>query len=288
MRIVNFDKNGTPTLGVRVGRKLVDLSVAAPELPRELKGLLAGGQRALDNALAAAKKAGKDAVVDEKKITYLPPVHNPNKILCLGLNYRDHAKETNNPIPPYPVIFTRETTTLVGHGQPMVRPKASEQLDFEAELAVIVGKSGRHISKARALDHVAGYACFNDGSVRDYQRKSSQFIMGKNFDATGGFGPELVTADEVAKGANGLAITCKLNGKTVQSSKTDQHIFDVPTTIHLLSVAMTLEPGDVIIMGTPSGVGAARKPPLWMKRGDVCNVTIQGIGTLSNPIVNER
>ena len=288
MRIVNFDKNGTPALAVRVGRKLVDLSVAAPELPRELKGLLAGGQRALDNAAAAAKAAGKEATVDEKKIKYLPPVHNPNKVLCLGLNYRDHAIETGAQIPTYPVVFTRENTTLVGHGQPMVRPKASKQLDFEAELAVVIGTAGRHVSKARALDHVAGYACFNDGSIRDYQRKSSQFIMGKNFDATGGFGPELVTADELPRGADGLAISCKLNGKTVQSSNTKQHIFDVPTTIHLLSVAMTLEPGDVIIMGTPSGVGMARKPQLWMKGGDKCDIVIKGIGTLSNPIVNER
>ena len=288
MRIVNFDKNGTPTLGLRVGRRLVDLSVAAPELPRDLKDLLAGGKRALDSAAAAAKAAGKDANVDEKKITYLPPVHNPNKVICLGLNYRDHALETGNPIPPYPVVFTRAATTLVGHGQPMVRPKASRQLDYEAELAVVIGRTGRHVSKARALDYVAGYSCFNDGSIRDYQMKSSQFIMGKNFDATGGFGPELVTADEVAKGANGLAISCKLNGKTVQSSNTEQHIFDVPTTIQLMSVAITLEPGDVIIMGTPSGVGMARKPQLWMKGGDTCDIIIKGIGTLTNPVVNER
>ena len=288
MRIVNFDKNGTPTLAVRVGRKLVDLSVAAPELPRELKGLVAGGRRALDNAAAAAKAAGKEATVDEKKIKYLPPVHNPSKVICLGLNYRDHAIETGNKIPPYPVVFTRENTTLVGHGQPMVRPKASKDFDYEAELAVVIGTGGRHISKARALDHVAGYSCFNDGSIRDYQRKSSQFIMGKNFDATGGFGPELVTADELPKGGNGLPISCKLNGKTVQSSNTNQHIFDVPTTIHLLSVAMTLEPGDVLVMGTPSGVGMARKPQLWMKQGDKCEVIIKGIGTLLNPIVNEK
>ena len=144
----------------------------------------------------------------------------------------------------------------------MVRPKASKQLDFECELAVIIGKAGRNISKARALDHVAGYSCFNDGSIRDYQAKSSQFGMGKNFDATGGFGPEMVTPDEVPEGASGLAISTKLNGKVMQKSKTDQHIFDVPETIKLMSVAMTLEPGDVIIMGTPSGVGLARKPQL--------------------------
>ncbi len=288
MRIVNFAKNGVPTLGVRKGRKLVDLSVAAPELQRDLKGLLAGGARALENAAAAAAKAGKDAVVDEKKLSYLPPIQDPAKIICLGLNYLDHALETNNPIPKYPVVFSRAPTTLVGHGQPMRRPKVSKQFDYEAELAVIIGKSGRYITKARALDHVAGYSCFNDGSLRDYQFKSSQFLMGKNFDASGGFGPEMVTPDELPKGGSGLAISCKLNGKTVQKSTTDQHIFDVPSAIHLLSDVMTLEPGDVIVMGTPSGVGAARKPPLWMKPGDVCEITIKGIGTLSNPIQAEK
>ncbi len=288
MRIVNFSKNGTPTLGVRRGRKLVDLSIAAPELPRDLKSLLAGGTRAAQNAQAAAAAAGKEAVVDERKLTYLPPVHNPNKIICLGLNYRDHAKETNNPIPKYPVVFIREATTLTGHGQPMPRPKVSKQLDYEAELAVIIGKTAKHVSKARALNFVAGYSCFNDGSIRDYQFKSSQFIMGKNFDGSGGFGPEMVTPEELPKGASGLTIVCKLNGKTVQRSSTDQHIFDVPSTIMYLTEVMTLDPGDVIIMGTPPGVGAARKPPLWMKPGDVCEVSIKGIGTLRNPIVAEK
>ena len=278
MRIVNFSNNGTPTLAVRRGRKLIDLGVAAPELPRDLKSLLAGGQRALDNAKAAAAKAGKGAVVDEANLVHLPPVMNPSKIICLGLNYLDHAHETGSPVPDYPVVFFRHANTLVGHNGAMVRPKASKQLDFECELAVIIGKAGRNISKARALDHVAGYSCFNDGSIRDYQAKSSQFGMGKNFDATGGFGPEMVTPDEVPEGASGLAISTKLNGKVMQKSKTDQHIFDVPETIKLMSVAMTLEPGDVIIMGTPSGVGLARKPQLWMKPGDLCEVTIQGIG----------
>ena len=288
MRIVNFRKNGTPTLAVRRRRKLVDLSIAAPELASDLRSLVAGGARALENAAAAAAKAGADAQVDEKGLIYLPPVHNPSKIICLGLNYRDHAIETGNPIPKYPVVFTRAATTLTGHGQRMVVPKVSKQLDYECELAVVIGKGGRHIRKARALDHVAGYSCFNDGSIRDYQFKSSQFIMGKNFDATGGFGPEMVTPDELPAGANGLDITTKLNGKSMQKSNTEQHIFDVPTTIQVLSEVMTLESGDVIIMGTPHGVGAARKPPVWMKSGDVCEITIKGIGTLMNRIVGEK
>lgn len=287
MRIVNFSKNGTPTLAVRRRRKLVDLSIAAPELASDLKSLVAGGARALENAATAAAKAGADAQVDEKGLIYLPPVHNPSKIICLGLNYRDHAIETGNPIPKYPVVFTRAATTLTGHGRQMVVPKVSKQLDYECELAVVIGKGGRHIRKARALDHVAGYSCFNDGSIRDYQFKSSQFIMGKNFDATGGFGPEMVTPDELPTGAAGLDITTKLNGKTMQKSNTEQHIFDVATTIQVLSEVMTLESGDVIIMGTPHGVGAARKPPVWMKSGDVCEITIKGIGTLMNRIVGE-
>lgn len=275
MRILNIEKNGRPTLAVRTKGGVV-------EVGGDLKSALEGG------ALGELKKlADKGKVEDEKGLKYLPPVHNPNKVLCLGLNYRDHAIETKQPIPTYPVVFTRAQTTLVGHGQPMVRPKASEQLDFEAELAVIIGKRGRNISKADALKYVAGYSCFNDGSVRDYQFKSSQFTMGKNFDATGGFGPEMVTPDDLPEGANGLRISCTLNGEVVQNSKTDQHIFDVPTAIHLISEVMTLTPGDVIIMGTPSGVGAARNPKLWMKPGDVCTVEIEGIGKLTNPIVAE-
>ena len=273
MRIVNIQKNGRPTLAVRTKGGVV-------EVGGELKALLEGG------ALGELKgMAEKGKVEDEKGLTFLPPVHNPNKVLCLGLNYRDHAIETKQPIPTYPVVFTRAQTTLVGHGQPMVVPKVSEQFDFEAELAVVIGKRGRNIAKGDALKHVAGYSCFNDGSIRDYQFKSSQFTMGKNFDGTGGFGPELVTPDELPEGANGLAITCTLNGQVMQNSKTDQHIFDVPTAISMLSEVMTLTPGDVIIMGTPSGVGAARTPKLWMKAGDVCTIEIEGIGKLTNPIV---
>lgn len=275
MRILNIEKNGRPTLAVRTRSGVV-------EVGGDLKSALEGG------ALGELKKlAEKGKVEDEKGLKFLPPVHNPNKVLCLGLNYRDHAIETKQPIPTYPVVFTRAQTTLVGHGQPMVRPNASEQLDFEAELAVIIGKPGRNIAQGDALKHVAGYSCFNDGSVRDYQFKSSQFTMGKNFDATGGFGPEMVTPDELPEGANGLRITCTLNGEVVQNSKTDQHIFDVPTAIRLLSEVMTLTPGDVIIMGTPSGVGAARNPKLWMKPGDACTVEIEGVGKLTNPVVAE-
>ncbi|HZD25054.1 MAG TPA: fumarylacetoacetate hydrolase family protein [Alphaproteobacteria bacterium] len=285
MRIATIDRNGKPVLAVRKGEGYVDLSIAAPKLPQDMTALLAAG--GLKQAAEAADGAGQEAMVPAGEARYLPVVPRPPKILCCGLNYIDHAKETGQPIPDYPIIFVRFATTLVGHGQPMVRPRASEQYDYEAELAVVIGKPGRHIAKADALGHVAGYSCFNDGSLRDYQFKSPQWTMGKNFDATGGFGPELVTADELPDGANGLTIRCRLNGETVQDSNTNQHIFDVPTVISVVSEAITLEAGDVIIMGTPPGVGAARKPQLWMKGGDTCEIEIEGIGTLSNPIVDE-
>jgi 2-keto-4-pentenoate hydratase/2-oxohepta-3-ene-1,7-dioic acid hydratase in catechol pathway len=285
MRIATIEHNGAPVLAVRKGDNLINLAVAAPDLPQDMKSLIAAN--ALEAAQAAADAAGDDATIPVEGASYLPPIMDANKILCCGLNYRDHAIETNNPIPDYPVIFVRFNTTLAAHGKPMIRPQASSQYDFEAELAVIIGKGGRHISKANALDHVAGYSCFNDGSLRDFQMASPQFTMGKNFDGSGGFGPEMVTPDELPEGADGLRIACRLNGETMQDSNTDQHIFDVASVIEKMSEVLSLEPGDVIIMGTPPGVGAARNPQVWMKDGDVCEVEIEGIGTLRNPIVDE-
>ncbi len=214
----------------------------------------------------------------------LPVIPNPGKIICIGLNYRDHAKEGGNPIPDYPAVFMRTTTSLVAHGQPILRPPASDKLDFEAELAVVIGRPATRVAAGTALDHVAGYACFNDGTLRDYQRKSTQWTIGKNFDQTGGFGPELVTADELPDGARGLSVTSRVNGVVMQDGNTSDMIFDVATLIEILSEVMTLMPGDVIATGTPAGVGYARKPPLWLKPGDTCDVTIGSIGTLSNSI----
>jgi acylpyruvate hydrolase len=213
------------------------------------------------------------------------PVPAPGKIVCLGLNYVDHAKEGGNPIPDYPAIFLRATSSLVAHGQPLVRPTCSDKLDYEAELAVVIGRSARHVAEADALSHVFGYACFNDGSIRDYQRKSTQWTIGKNFDGTGGFGPSVVTADELPPGASGLRITCRWNGQTMQDGNTSDMIFSIARTIALLSEAMTLEPGDVIITGTPAGVGYARKPPVFLRPGDVSEVEIEGLGILRNPVV---
>lgn len=203
------------------------------------------------------------------------------------MNYSDHAAESGVAEPVFPSIFLRAATSLVGAGEPIWRPLASEQLDYEAELAVIIGATARHVSDREAHSVVAGYSVFNDASIRDYQMKTTQWTIGKNFDGTGAFGPEFVTTDELPLGATGLTIQTRLNGRVMQSSNTSKMIFGVFRTIALLSELLTLEIGDVIIMGTPSGVGAAQKPPIWMKAGDICEVEIESIGLLRNPIAAE-
>ncbi|OTP76468.1 Fumarylacetoacetate hydrolase family protein [Caballeronia sordidicola] len=234
---------------------------------------------------AAKQKGGR--IESEIGMKYLPPLRHPPKILCVGLNFKDHSKESNFEQPDYPTMFLRVNTSLVAHNAPIVRPRVSDSLDFEGEIAVVLGRGGRHISKDDALSHVAGYALFNDASVREYQFKTPQWTIGKNFDDTGAFGPDLVTADELPLGAQGLRLETRLNGELVQSANTNDMVFDVPTLISLLSEAMTLEPGDVIVAGTPSGIGWARSPKLLMRHGDVCEVSVQGIGTLRNTIVDE-
>lgn len=287
MRFVTFKKGGKPTLGIRRGGDIVDLSIASKSSPQDLKSMLAAGKGAMKKAAAAAKKAPASAVL-KGRVSYLPPIVDPGKIICIGLNYRDHAAEANMKAPDYPVLFLRYANSLVGHKQPMIRPKASKDFDYEAELVAVIGKKGRSIPKSKALDYVAGYSIFNEGSLRDFQMKSSQWTMGKNFDATGGFGPDFVTADELPPGGRGLAIQCRLNGKTLQDSNTKNMIFDLKTLVSTASVAMTLEPGDIIVTGTPSGVGFVRKPPVFMKDGDTCEIEIEKIGILENPIKNEK
>jgi 2-keto-4-pentenoate hydratase/2-oxohepta-3-ene-1,7-dioic acid hydratase in catechol pathway len=215
----------------------------------------------------------------------LPPLANPGKILCIGLNYADHIAETGHTAPTYPEVFARFSSTLIGHGAPLRRPDASTQLDFEGELAVVIGRGGRHISTAAALDHVAGYSIFNDATLRDYQFKTRQWTMGKNFDGTGAFGPVLVTPDELPAGAKGLRLRTRLNGVVMQDSHTGHLAFDVAALISLLSEVMTLAPGDVIVTGTPSGVGFTRKPPVFMQPGDVCEIELEGVGLLRNPVI---
>jgi 2-keto-4-pentenoate hydratase/2-oxohepta-3-ene-1,7-dioic acid hydratase in catechol pathway len=290
MRLISYVHQGRAAIGVvksADAAEFVDLGAAGFSLAGDMTALLAapGGLAA---AKAAADAAPARAVQPLAGITYLPVVPRPPKILCLGLNYADHAKEGGHAKPEYPSFFMRGPTSQVAHRQPILRPKVSTKLDYEAELALIVGTRARHLSRANALACVAGYSCYNDGSVRDYQRKTSQWTIGKNFDATGGFGPWLVTADELPAGCAGLRVQSRLNGKVMQDANTKDFLFDVAEALCLLTECLTLEPGDVIITGTPGGVGHARTPPVWMVPGDLCEIDIEGVGVLSNPIADEQ
>jgi len=289
MRFLSFEANGQAGIGwVKDihATDFVNLTLAASELPRNLKDLISakGGLAAAD---AAARKAPASAVQAISSVTMLPLIPNPGKIVCMGLNYADHAKEGGNARPEYPSFFLRGNSSMVGHNQAIVRPKASTQLDYEAELAVIIGKKARHLTADNALECIAGYSCFNDGSIRNYQRKSSQWTIGKNFDGTGPFGPCLVTPEELPPGAAGLRIQSRLNGKVMQDANTDVFLWNVVEALRIITECMTLEPGDVIITGTPAGVGYARTPPVWMAPGDICEIEVEGVGILSNPIVDE-
>jgi acylpyruvate hydrolase len=276
-----------PRLALAIDGQLIDLAVAAPQLPRDLMALLALGKSGTDAGLSAAKSPAPKARIDQANVRWLPPVLRPGKIFCLGLNYADHAAEGGHAKPEYPSFFMRGATSLMGHRAPLLRPIVSTKLDYEAELAVIIGKTARHLTPDNALEAVAGYSCFNDGSLRDYQRKTAQWTIGKNFDATGGFGPWFVSADELPAGASGLKIQSRLNGQVMQSDNTRNMLFPVVETLCLITEAITLEPGDVIVMGTPAGVGYARKPPVWMKTGDLIEIEIEGIGILANTVVDE-
>jgi 2-keto-4-pentenoate hydratase/2-oxohepta-3-ene-1,7-dioic acid hydratase in catechol pathway len=263
----------------------IDLAASDASLPKSLLGILET-TGAMDRVAQLASD-GKAVIGQIKDVTFLPVIDRPNKIVCLGLNYADHAAEGGHATPEYPSFFMRGASSLVGHNQPMIRPKVSEKFDYEAELAFVIGKKAKHLTADNALDCVAGYAAFNDGSLRDYQRKTSQWTIGKNFDATGAFGPWLVTPDELPKGASGLRIQSRLNGQIMQDANTKLFLCDVVHTLVLLSEVMTLEPGDVVITGTPGGVGHARKPPVWMKAGDLIEIEIEGVGLLSNRIADE-
>ncbi|MFJ9452314.1 MULTISPECIES: fumarylacetoacetate hydrolase family protein [unclassified Herbaspirillum] len=277
MRYVSFEQNGKALLGVRDGKQIRVLG------EETLEQLLARGV----DLQAYGRDTESKGTVEEAGLKLLPPLRRPPKIICVGLNFSDHTKESNFAQPDYPTIFLRLHTSLIAHNQPMIRPTVSDSLDFEGEIAVVLGKGGKSIRKEDALKHVAGYALFNDGSVREYQFKSPQWTVGKNFDGTGAFGPDLITADELPPGAKGLLLETRLNGEVVQSANTDTMVFDVESLISILSEAFTLEAGDVIVSGTPSGVGWARTPKLLMKHGDVCEVTVERMGTLTNKIVDE-
>lgn len=285
MRFVAFQGAGTRRLGVRRGDLIVDLQALDRRWPADLVQLLAGGPEALRTLDSALAQAPRTACLEPRGLEVLRPIATPPKILCLGLNYASHVAESiSKQRPSYPMLFLRATSSLVDPDKPIVRPRCSEQLDFEGELVAVIGRRARDVSPADALSIVSGYSIFNDGSIRNYQRLTTQWTLGKNFDGTGAFGPEFVTADELPPGAAGLKLETRLNGQVMQSADTADMLFGVAETIALLSQVMTLEVGDLLVMGTPAGVGAAREPPVWMKPGDVCEVEIEGIGTLRNPI----
>ena len=285
MRLVNFHADDGVRIGVVNGDDVIDLTSVDADAPRDVQAVIA------DDAFQAVQSiADKATDADMRKfdsLSFALPVSSPGKILCLGLNYMEHVNEGIFEKQPFPTVFMRTATSMIAHNEPLIRPSVSETLDFEAELALIVGKRSRHLTEENALDAVAGYSCANDGSVREFQRHTIQWTMGKNFDNTGPFGPVFVTADELPAGAKGLNIECRLNGQTVQSSNTDMMMFPVVETLVYITQGLTLEPGDVILMGTPSGVGHARKPPLWMKDGDVVEVEIEQVGLLRNTIKDE-
>lgn len=285
MRLVVFRKGARETgVGLVEGEEVVDLSAAGPRFGSDLMPLveLGGG---LKEAVAEAardaprmKLAGLDLAL---------PLARPPKIVCLGLNYADHAKEGGYEIPDYPSLFTRTIGSLVPHGAPLERPPESERFDYEAELMIVIGRGGRRIPRETALNHVFGYTLFNDGSIRDFQRKTTQWTAGKNFDRSGSVGPWVVTPDELPEGCRGLAIRSVLNGQVMQDGNTKDMLFPVDETIARISEFATLEPGDLIATGTPPGVGHARRPPVWMKAGDTIEIEMEGIGVLRNPVIDE-
>jgi 2-keto-4-pentenoate hydratase/2-oxohepta-3-ene-1,7-dioic acid hydratase in catechol pathway len=280
MRIVNFEKDGVAGIAADDGSGWRGLTQRDGGFPGTLPELIARGA---DLPRTGAGLLGGHAI-DVDAVSILPPVPKPPKILCVGVNYDDHIAESGLQKPAYPEIFARFATSLIAHGETIRRPPESSALDYEAELAVVIGRRGRRIQRDRALDYVAGYSLFNDATIRDFQLRTPQWTMGKNFDATGAFGPWLVTPDGVPAGARDLRIQGRLNGRVMQDANTRQLIFGVPQLIEVISVAMSLEPGDVISTGTPGGVGAARKPPVYMRPGDVFEVEIEGFGVLSNPV----
>ena len=283
MRIVHFETGGVAGIAADAGSGWHGLTQRDDRFPGTLPELIAQGA---DLSRVGASLAQSTAI-DLDAVRLLPPVPVPPKILCVGLNYDDHLEESGLKKPVHPEIFARFATSLIAHRAPIRRPPESTALDYEAELAVVIGRPGRRIPRDRALAHVAGYSLFNDATIRDFQLRTPQWTMGKNFDGTGAFGPWLVTPDAVPPGANGLRIQGRLNGQVMQESSTDKLIFGVAALIEMISVAMSLERGDVIITGTPGGVGAARKPPVYMRSGDVFEVEIEGIGVLSNIVQDE-
>jgi acylpyruvate hydrolase len=284
MRLLTFIHDSREQAGVRVDDRVIPASSIAPDLPGSILGILAGGH--LDALQSKVDSYDGDTIaVDDVEYQILIP--RPGKVICIGRNYAAHAAEGGAETPTFPEVFFRGPTALVAHQGNIVRPKCSEMLDFEGEIALVIGKSCRHATEANALEFVAGYTLFNEATIRNYQKFSSQWTIGKNFDDTGAFGPELVTSDELPDGIAGMNLMTRLNGELMQDGQTDDLVFPVRTLIAILSECMTLEPGDVVVTGTPAGVGYARKPPIWMKAGDTVEIEVPGIGKLVNTIRDE-
>lgn len=282
MKVASFRHQGEASWGIVEGDVLFDVgAVLRREFP-DVKSLLAAGSWAA--ARAAVSSAPRMPLAD---IQWLPVIPNPDKILCVGLNYETHRRETGRAEVGHPTIFVRFANSQTGHLAPLLRPRVSTEFDYEGELALVIGRSCRYVPREEAFAVIAGFACYNDGSVRDWQRHTHQFTPGKNFPQTGAFGPWLITPDEVGPLAE-LRLRTRVNGQTVQDAALGDMIFDIPTLITYCSTFTQLEPGDVIVTGTPGGVGSRRTPPLWLKSGDVVEVEIDRIGLLRNPIVDEE
>jgi 2-keto-4-pentenoate hydratase/2-oxohepta-3-ene-1,7-dioic acid hydratase in catechol pathway len=280
LKLATFKTAKGASYGAVVDKGIVDLGRRLGNRFPDLKALIAG------NGLGeAAKLLSEKADFRTEEIGWLPVIPNPGKIVCVGLNYQDHVVETGRDNTEQPAIFLRVAESQVGHGQPIIRPRESTHLDFEAEIAVIVGTPGRRISQSDAWKHIAGYSCYNDGSVRDWQRHTIQWTAGKNFAQTGAFGPWMVTADEIPPNTK-MTLSCRLNGERMQHATTEQMIFRIPKIIEYVSAWTPLAPGDVLVTGTPGGVGARRNPPLWMKPGDKVEIEIDKVGILENTIAD--
>jgi 2-keto-4-pentenoate hydratase/2-oxohepta-3-ene-1,7-dioic acid hydratase in catechol pathway len=291
MKVVGFELNKELRLGVVDGDQVIDLKAADDKAPSDLREWLARHDGDLKPLADLAKRAPAGARRPLNGLKYALPVAQPSKIICLGLNYMAHLKEgryANDPPPKYPTLFMRGLNSLVPHLQPLIRPRLSEMFDYEAELVVVIGRRAKHLTLANAASCIAGYTCCNEGSVRDFQRHTTQWHMGKNFDNSGSVGPWMITADEVPELGKGLKIESRLNGKVMQSDNTDNMMFPVAETLVYITQGITLEPGDLVVTGTPSGVGFAQKPPAFMKQGDTCEIEIEKVGLLRNPIEDEK
>src|SRR5213594_1725304 len=283
MKLASYRTPKGAGYGVVMNDGIVDLTRRIGRKFPDLRALLAGGALAQAEKIA---KAAKKADLKLSKVTFLPLIPNPGKIVCVGLNYEEHRQETGRDKTEQPALFLRLAESQVGHKQPILRPRESKNLDYEAEIAVVIGRAGRRISQKDSWSHIAGYSCYNDGSVRDWQRHTIQWTAGKNFASTGGFGPWMVTADEIPAGTL-LTLSCRLNGERMQHATTEQMIFKIPKLIEYISSFTTLAPGDVIVTGTPGGVGARRNPPVWMKPGDQVEIEIDKVGVLVNSIADD-